>query len=246
MKLTNATWEERNSGLKTCEILFEKGDTIEDFRFFNFKDDFKYFVAKVSSENIKLVHYLEECGFRYIETQFNISVATEELEKIDKKWLKIIEGTDYIKMTRENDLADILSNVGAGLFENDRISLDDNLGKVVSALRYTNWIKDLFKDKKSELFYLTKQSKKVGFFVIQKHSKYTINSVIAGIFKPYQGQGLSVALIYYYLKLASVKGVKQSVTSFSSNNLSMLNTFTKVVSFKVLNVYYVLNKKLEN
>jgi len=245
MKLTNAFWEERNSGLTTCEIVFEKEDSIDDYLSMKIDDSYKYSVVKVSSDNINLVHNLEELGYRYVESQFNISVETSELQKIDKKWMKVITDTGYKKVENRNDLEEILLNVGSGMFEKDRISLDDMLGKEISSLRYTNWIKDLYSDKNTEIFYLLKNSCKAGFFVIQKDSITTIHSVIAGIFKPYQGHGLSAALIYYYLKLAAIMNAKHAITSISSNNLSMLNTFTKTVSFKVLNVYYVLKRLID-
>jgi hypothetical protein len=246
MKLINASWEERNSGLKTCEIVFEKGDSIDDYLSAKVEESYRYSVVKVPSDNINLVHNLEEVGYKYIESQFNISVATSELGKMDEKWMKVIKNTNYKKVENRNDLEIILLNIAAGLFEKDRISLDENLGKEISSLRYTNWIKDLYKNKNAEIFYLLENNRKAGFFVIQKDSVNTNYSVIAGIFEPYQGRGLSVALIYYYLKLASVIGAKQTITSFSSNNLSMLNTFTRTVSFKVLNVFYVLKKIVEN
>jgi hypothetical protein len=246
MKLINASWEERNSGLKTCEIVFEKGDSIDDYLSAKVEESYRYSVVKVPSDNINLVHNLEEVGYRYVESQFKVSVATSELEKIDKKWMKIIKDTGYMKVTSENDLDEILLNISSGMFDKDRISLDNKLGMVISSLRYANWIKDLYVNKNAKIFYLIKNGNKIGFFVIQQDSMSTIHSVIAGIFKPFQGHGLSVALIYYYLKLASIMGAKQSITSFSSNNLPMLNTFSKTVSFKVLNVYYVLRRIIEH
>jgi GNAT superfamily N-acetyltransferase len=242
MKLINAFWEERNTGLKTCEIVFEKEDSINDYLVAKVEDNYRYSVVKIPSNCIKLVNNLEELGYRYIETQFNISVASTEIERIDKKWLRVIKGTGFKRLENKNDLEVILSNVGTGMFDNDRITLDENLGKDILNLRYTNWIKDLNKDENTEIFYLTKYSKNVGFFIIQKNSENILHSIIAGIFKDYQGHGLSFALIYYYLKLARERNAKSVYTSFSSNNLLMLNTFTKTVPFKTIQILYVLRK----
>jgi len=245
MKLTNATWEERNSGLTTCEIIFEKGDSIDDYLAAKVEDNYRYSVVKIPSVCINLVNNLEELGYRFIETQFNISVNTTEIDRIDKKWLRVIKGTGINRLENKNDLDFILFNVGTGMFCNDRITLDEGLGKDISTLRYTNWIKDLNEDENTEIFYLTKDSKRAGFFIIQKDSENILHSVIAGIFNDFQGHGLSAALIYYYLILARERNAKSVYTSISSNNLLMLNTFTKTVPFKTCQIFYVFRKHIK-
>lgn len=245
MKLINAFWELRNSGLTTCEIVFEEGDSFEDYLKSNIEKDFKYCVVKIPSDNLNLLHNLEENGYRFIETQFNIRVAPSELAKIDLKWARVIEGTGYQKLTNIDELDIILTNIGDGMFNSDRIYLDEKLGRETSIKRYTNWIKDLYKETDTEIFFLTKNDNKVGFFTIHNNSKNSIQSVIAGIFNQYQGHGLSIALVYYYLKIASEREVKYVFTSFSSNNIGMLNTFTKTVSFKTVCVQYVLRKLID-
>lgn len=245
MKIIDAYWETRNSGLITCEIVFDAKDSIEDYLAANIEKNFKYSVAKVPSDNLKLLHNLEELGYEFIETQFNICVATTEVNKIDKKWFRIIDQTGYQKIKNDQDLDIIISNILGGMFNSDRVFLDEKLGKDTSAIRYVNWIKDLYNDTNSEIFYLKKQDNNAGFFIIRKDSKERMDSVIAGIFNKYQGHGLSVALIYYYLKLALERNAKYVFTSFSSNNKAMLNSFTKSVSFKTLGIFYVLRKLID-
>lgn len=245
MKIIDAYWEKRNIGLKTCEIIFEEKDSIDDYMAANIEKNFRYSVAKIPSANLNILHKLEDIGYKFIETQFNICVATTELDKLYKKWIRIIDGTHYQRLQNSKDLEIILSNVSAGMFNTDRISLDEKLGKETSAERYNNWIKDLYKDRDTEIFYLTKQGNRAGFFVLRKDSKNCFTSVIAGVFNEYQGHGLSVAIIYYYLKLALERDAKYVFTSFSSNNMGMLNSFTKTVSFKTIRVFYVLRKLID-
>jgi hypothetical protein len=242
MKLINAYWEIRNSGLTTCEIVFEKDDSIDDYLAANVEKSFQYSIVKIPPDNLKLVHYFEDIGYKYIETQFNVCVATSELEKIDKKWERVLEDTVCQQLRNEEELDIILSNIREGMFDRDRVSLDEKLGKETSALRYNNWIMDLYRDANTKVYYLIKRGEKVGFFIIREGTDKYIHSVIAGIFNNYKGQGLSVTLIYYYLKLATERKAKNVYTSFSSNNIGMLNTFTKTVSFKTLSIYYVLRK----
>jgi hypothetical protein len=242
MKVIDAFWEVRNSGLTTCEILFGKDDTFNDYLSAGIEEKFKYSVAKIPSDNLTLLHKLEGIGYNYIETQFNICVATSEISQLHNKWNKVIANTDYVRVTKFDDLEIILSNLNDGMFDNDRISRDEKLGKRTSALRYINWIKDLFADANTEIFYLLKHEKKVGFFIVRNGLNNCIYSIIAGVFNKYQGMGYSIAIIYYYLKIAEAKNVRNVFTSFSSNNKPMLNTFTRTVSFKTLNVLYVLRR----
>lgn len=242
MKILDAYWELRNSGLTTCEILFEKGDSFDDYPGAEIEKRFRYSVAKIPSENLTLLHKLEAIGYNYIETQFNICVAASEIGRIDKKWNKIIDETDYRKVTNADQLEIILSNINTGLFHYDRISLDEKLGREKSAVRYCNWIQDLYSDSATEIFCLLKHGNTAGFFIIRDGLNNSIHSIIAGVFNKYQGQGLSVAVIYFYLKLAKERNAKNVFTSFSSNNIAMLNSFTKTVSFKTLKIYYVLRR----
>lgn len=109
-----------------------------------------------------------------------------------------------------------------------------------------NWIIDIYEKNEAEIFLLEKNLLKTGFFILKKVKKDVYHSIIAGIFNEYQGQGLSIALIYYYLKIAIDRNARSVITSFSSNNQKMFNTFTKTVSFKTLNISYVLRKIVES
>jgi len=246
MKVIDAFWEIRNSGLTTCEIFFEKGDLFSDYLVAGIEQKFKYSVVKIPSDNLTLLHKLEDFGYNYIETQFNICVATSEYDRLDKKWNRIIKNTGIEKANSLDDIEIILSNIQSGMFQCDRISLDNKLGKETSAKRYINWIKDLSEESGTEIYYLLKCRKKVGFFIIHDRLNNSLDSVMAGVFNEYQGQGLSVAIIYFYLKLAKARNARNVFTSFSSNNMPMLNSFTKTVSFKTLNVFYVLRKVIDS
>lgn len=242
MRLVNATWEEKNTGMRTCEIVFNPEDTIKDYLAARVEDQFNYFVVKIPNGNLKLIHDLEDIGFRYMEMQFCISVDSGEIDKIDKRWERIIKETSCKRLYSNEDLEILLNQISSGMFTNDRISLDEKLGEKISSLRYSNWIKDLFYKNNCEIYFLIKNKSRTGFFVVRKESESIMNSVIAGIFNEFKGHGLSVALIYHYLKLAIIRDAKLVTTSFSSNNLQMLNTFTRTVAFRTTNVYYVLRK----
>ncbi len=247
MKVINAIWEKKNTGFKTCELEFNSEDTINDYLNNNIEKDYEFIVAKVPANNIVMVHQLEDSGYKFMETQFTISsVAKQEVDKIDQKWGKALTGTGYKKIDNKDDLEFLLTNILEGMFTYDRISLDERFGKEISAWRYINWIRDMFEDNKYEIFMLEKNSSKVGFFITNEVDKNVLQSTMGGIFNKYQGQGLSIAMIYYCLHIAVDRNIRNVIASFSSNNQNMLNTFTKTVSFKTLKINYVLRKVIES
>jgi len=244
MKKINAFWEERNIGLKTCELIFNCSDTIEDYFNSFVEENYNYIVAKVPKYNLNLVHELETVGFHFMETQFNISVATKELIKINRNWDNILSKTSYKKLESEKELDFLKLKISEGLFKEDRISVDERFGEDVSRKRYVNWISDIYSENKAEIYLLKKYNSLAGFFVIKAIDYRIYEAVIAGIFKEYQDQGLPLALIYFYLKIASERNGENVITSFSSNNVKMFNSFTKIVSFKILEILYVLRRIL--
>jgi len=245
MKVINATWDQVNTGLKTCELIFEENETLYDYLKSSVEHNYEYHVVKVPSKNIKLVHDLEDLGYRFMETQFSIIVNAEEFDKFDKRWMRIITRTSYTKIEDKDEFNILLQNIGEDMFRTDRISLDENLGKKISKLRYVNWLTDLFERKEAEIFFLNRDNERAGFFVLRRIEQDFLQSIIAGVFNKYQGKGLSVALIYYYLKYARDYDAKSILTSFSSNNSLMMNTFTKTIAFKTNKIYYVLRKMIK-
>jgi len=245
MKVINATWDQVNTGLKTCEIVFEKNDTFQTYLDAYIEGDYQFSVVKVPVGDLELVHQLEDLEYRFMETQFSIMVNTDEFDKFDKRWMRVITRTSYTKIEDKDEFNILLQNIGEDMFRTDRISLDENLGKKISKLRYVNWLTDLFEKKEAEIFFLNRDNERAGFFVLRRIEKDFLQSVIAGVFNKYQRKALSVALIYYYLKYARDYGAKSILTSFSSNNSLMMNTFTKTIAFKINKIYYVLRKMIK-
>jgi len=242
MREINAFWEERNTGLKTCELIFDPSDKIVDYKNSLFENNYEYIVAKIPIQNIILVHELEDIGFRFMETQLNISVETQEIEQIKRKWRRFLSNTSYKKLESKNEIELLTHKIKDGMFKDDRISIDEKLADDISSTRYINWITDIYEKKSADIFLIKKYSSFAGFFVIKRADHRTYQALIAGIFKEYQGQGLPLALFYYYLKIASEKNGINVITSFSSNNLKMFNSFTRTISFKILEIFYVLRK----
>jgi hypothetical protein len=242
MIITNAIWEKHNIGLKTCEITFSATDNIDDYIQSKVEKDFEYIVAKAPAGRLSLIHDLENRGFRYLENQLQIAVNPQEINRIDKKWNRVLNGMNCKKITSEDDFKLLFDNINKGMFDSDRVTLDPLLGRKASASRYSNWLNDLRTEKETEIYFLMKNKKKIGFFIFKNNPKKSIHCVLAGLFDNYKGRGNALAIIYLYLKLASEKGVKTLISAISTNNKGIMNLLTNLISFKVQGIYIVLRK----
>ena len=76
MKIVHATWEKRNFGRDAYEVTLDRKDmddvsavigTLSDARF-----NETYVCVKLPVGNLKIVHALEDLGFRFLETQLSL------------------------------------------------------------------------------------------------------------------------------------------------------------------------------
>lgn len=242
MKITNATWDQDITGIKTCEIIFEKGDNIENYLKAGIENEFRYSIVKVPVGELKIVHCLEEFGYRYLENQLTLSFKTEQLERIDKKWMRLLNGFNYKLAENQNDINSIIKQVGNNMFNTDRYSLDPYWGDTISSKRYMNWINYLFRDKTVRVYIMVKRNKEVGFFTVKKEKNNIFSCPIAGIYNQFKFSGFIFVLVFYILEISRDMGADQFITSISSNNQNLLSSFSKIFNFKVNETSIVLRK----
>jgi hypothetical protein len=242
MIITDAFWEKRNTGLKTCEITFSTADSFDDYIKSNVENEFEYIIARIPAGSTSLIHAFEGTGYKYLENQFQISVDPQEIYRMDSKWQRMLNGINCRKIAGINELRQLLMKISPGMFNTDRVFLDPLLGKKVSILRYRNWLKDLHTSNSAEIYLLLKDEKEIGFFVLENSPGNIIHCTLAGLYNEFKGHGNAIAIIYLYLKIACEKGASSLKTSISSNNRQVINLFASLISFKVQKVYVILRK----
>ena len=241
MRLTNAFWEERNLGLKSCEIVFEKGEILNKNDLKRITNEFQYIVAKVHEGDIKLVHELESDGFRYIENKYRYSADPQRFIDFDKKYLNHYSDVYCQRVYDADNFGIIRKNIYNHLFEYDRITLDPLFNENISSFRHAYWVEDLFQKKNVETYLLKKSDKNFGFFIFEKTDhKYFIP--MAGIFEEFQKTGLAFFLIYFPFKVAWENGSKSVEAVFTSNNISIINLIARTTKFQIIESYILLRK----
>ena len=222
MKITNATWEKRNFGMDAYEISIEKKDMrdyqevlkkIDEQNFHN-----AYVVIKMPTGNLKLLHALEDKGYRFLETQLSMVNHFEPIESESNMLALDIknECTVEIAPKKIEEWDKVINKITPGMFDTDRVSLDPALGNDMACKRYKNWCRDLFDNPTSEMCVQKIGSDIYGFSVSIKNEKTgVIDYVLGGMFEKYKDyldnydnevntQGLTCRFSFLIMSLSSI------------------------------------------
>lgn len=245
MQVINALWDEKISSYKTCEIIFGKTDSFQSYLDAEIEKEYKFSVAKIPVGNLKLVHSMEDIGYRYLENQLQLSFGVDQLEFIKTKWFRLFNGFSCRLLTTRDELTCVTDQVSDKMFEADRYSQDPFWKYDLSSRRYVTWIYELFENSTVRFYSMIKNGTEVGFFAIKSESEKTNSCPIAGIYNKYKFSGYIFVLVHDILTISRDDGVNKFETSISSNNNNLLSSFSKIFNFKVNNVYIVLRKVIK-
>jgi hypothetical protein len=242
MNITEASWDEKITGLKQCEIVFEESDTFTTYLDAEIERNFKFSVVKIHIGNLKLVHQLEDFGYRYLENQLVLSFNVEQLSHINSIWNRLFNGFSYKFLSSKDELANVTNQVSKNMFEADRYSQDPFWPNDLSSRRYVNWINELFDLSQIKFYTMINNGKEVGFFAIKRESQKVNSCPIAGIYNKYKFSGYIFILVWDILVISRDMGAKKFFTSISSNNRNLLSAFSKIFNFRVDDTFIVLRK----
>lgn len=241
MKIVEAVWEKRNLGMDAYEISLTKKDLADVDNVLNFlrQQNFQncYVVIKLPVGNLKILHALEDEGYRFMETQFEMKDYFQPYEDDDIiKELKNSCVREVVPKTREA-WEEIISRITPGMFDTDRISLDQNFGPEVACKRYQNWCRDLFDNPDSYMWILKSNDDIVSFSVcIYNRQKEQDEGVIGGVFENQKGNGFGLLQAVHQCDF-----VHPTRTTVSSNNLTVLKIYQKYGTI-IIGEKYVLSR----
>lgn len=243
MEIREAFWEKRNLDLDTLEIDFEVIDEYNN-DLANMLSRYKHIVAKTPGGDIKLLHRLENEGFRFMETQICFSKKLDLNYKTPENFKRVSERISAKPVMTELELDSILNEINKGVFETDRIALDMFFGIESAARRYRNWITDEFKNNNSRLFELVFGKNNIGFFLIKNINEVKASIVLGGIYNAYKNFGLGFSFIEKAIEISLSEGKTSLIAKVSSNNLPILKLYS-VFGFSIFDVSYVLRRIIE-
>ena len=124
MKISDCFWEERNLGVKTAEIIFEKDELIISEKLLEVESLCDYIVIKSPISRFDISHAL--CGFNYSFVEVQITLEKNlTLSDLDGEMGSLFD----IKLANtDEDIRFVESKINEGLFSTDRIALDSSFG----------------------------------------------------------------------------------------------------------------------
>lgn len=246
MNIVHAIWEKRNLGLDAWEVSLGEQDAADISATLAALRDSKYAGAyvcvKLPVGCIKLLHALEDEGFRFMETQLHLkdSFKPDDVKKSLTAAGICVESVEVPKTVAH--WREVIERITPGMFETDRIAMDPLFGPEVACVRYKNWCMDLFSDERSRLMVYTAGGHEVAFNLqlYDERRKYN-KGLLGGVFSPYKDSGFGAAIV---LDEEGRNRYGSRKTSVSSNNPAVVKLH-QVCGRIIYGMSYVLRKKYD-
>jgi len=242
MKVIDCTWEVKNLNKKTVEISVGKEDIFSRDLIKQSISNYEYAVVKVPMDIPAFNIGLSDMGFVCLETQMNVGISLHDFDF--SKVAHLYSDTSYEPIDNDGDFMQAVSNLRPGMFSTDRISLDPKFGEDIACQRYINWLTSEYESKRSQLVKVIYKNEHIGFMLIKTDGD-TIDLILNGLYKQYQGKGLGIltpASPMMYIKKNSLN-IAHEVTSISSNNIPVVKLYNRL-NFQLLQQTYVFVKHI--
>lgn len=187
--------------------------------------------CKVPIHDIVRIHYLEEAGFRFMETQFHIVRKIQEKFSIKSD----IECSPY----QEGDLPKIIE-IAKTTFDTDRYSIDPYIGREIAGQRYANWILNSINNKENILLKYSLENEIIGFHLIKVSGKIA-HALLGGVREDYKSSGAGVFINLLLNNYLYSMGLKSIDTYISAANIGIFN-IDIYMQYKIKDVTAVLRK----
>lgn len=217
MQVIDAVWEKRNLGVSTSEIMIDiKDDLYEVKRFLSEFED-EYIVLKVPSVRADITNMASLYRFVFIEDMVTLSSNLQEIRR-NPLQKRLYDSVQVEKMKKE-DMDELLDEVGKGMFDADRISLDPFFSSEQAGIRYVNWIQDEL-DKQTEFLKYVYKGEMAGFLSIREIDGGNYTAPLGGFYRKSRNTGLgTVVKVPEEVKKRGGRSVR---TGVSSNNPAQL------------------------
>lgn len=228
MQFADATWENRNLNVKTCEISFGFEDcalTKENMKHFLeecLSHEYEYIVFKTQFIDERILYITKYFGFEYIENQIELSLDKNEYYK--SKCFLNYENSSFSCHIVDDDrlFSTITKEIEKGIYKTDRISIDPYFGVSVSNRRYSNWANDIFLKSNGIAWLVCSKDIPIGYEIGIGRDN-TFDMLLSGLFLSFQKRGIGKIWQKSFLNeiFNSYDVVK---TTVSSNNIAVIKT----------------------
>ncbi|WP_028242286.1 GNAT family N-acetyltransferase [Pseudobutyrivibrio ruminis] len=237
-------WERQNIGVTAVEYRLDSCDRAETVLENIRNDIFQYKVCRVPVNSMKMCYALQNEGFLYAESQFELEANLKQLS-LDPILERFITSMDCHPAS-DKEIHEIEQMIRKGIFITDKIALDPFFSVEKSANRYANWFLQEVNTKNASPYIVSLDGEKIGFFAISfdTNNGRDADSFLAGLFDA-NNKGFGVATIYFPMAVAKNSNKKKIQARVSSNNIDSLKTHLEL-GYKIKNINYIYIKHEEN
>jgi len=242
MKIVDAVWEERNMGISSTEVILESGDTVADLKQLN-KISSNYQVVRCPITKTDLMFGLEKHEFKFIEAMIYLHYDLRNpIIELKGPAQRIVESTSCSLMD-ETDIEELFSQIRAGIFKNDRVSLDLEFTNEQATNRYIGWIKDEI-TRGAFVYKCFISNENYGFFTLFRDDDNFVHFALNGVYKEYENSGIGLSLFFHMIneaKKIGCKALKGNGIAISTNNINSLKICISM-GFCIKNIMYIYIK----
>jgi hypothetical protein len=219
MKVVNATWEQRNLGVRAIEIELEKWDKPDAISGICQNFGSGYIVARVPVGAPELILELQRIGFVFSETMFYCSHfgGGFELNSVQNRLFT----RAFSRKMSSAGIEDLFTEIRSGVFSTDRISLDSKFGVAMANRRYCYWIQDEI-SRGANVYSAHIDGLEIGFFALKKNKIGESFLFLSGLFRKYNSSGLGFCPHFLGILQGLNNGERRVRLAVSSNNKGAL------------------------
>lgn len=240
MKTIEATWEERNVGVRCFEVEIEKFDQVKDVVNLLRQRNEKYFVAKVLAGRVDILLALQNEGFKFIETNFQIAIDLRKKPAPPAVCANLLTNASY-HIADGSEVKKVIEEIARGdIFSTDKVALDPFFSQALAGRRYALWAKDVMDSGKAKMIITEYNGESIGFNILINKGTY-FDGFLGGLFKNYLNSGFGFANVYAAVNSARDLGAKKMISGVSSNNFQMMKLHL-LFGLKIKRITYILIK----
>jgi ribosomal protein S18 acetylase RimI-like enzyme len=196
-----------------------------------------YVSCKVPLEDLAGIHFLEKAGFNLIECQIRSTI------KLRRPYDVSAFPYDFQKITREEDLSDVLDIAGA-TFVHDRVSLDPCIAPGIAGARYREYVLNSFRSPDEAVYRLVDQltDQVVAFKTHRYLGAGEVLLLLGGVHPDFKNLGLGPVNGFFEFNELMRMGVRRCTTHISAGNYPIFNLEIARLGFRVVCTFAVLRK----
>ncbi|MGN0909442.1 MAG: hypothetical protein ACI4NA_07445 [Succinivibrio sp.] len=230
MKVVNATWDEESLGVRTAEVSIGQGDSLEEIGSALRKAEasYRYLAVKLPSTRADACFLLSDLGYTFVEDMIFLEHDLHEIRRtpLEQRFYDSVK----VERMQEEDFRKLLSEIDAGSFSFDRVSIDPYFSKEASARRFHHWLMDE-KGRGAILMKASYKGEMSGFFTIRDTGDGVYSSALGGTFMKFRHTGIGIN--NQTPEIVKRLGGRKLVIGVSTNNMSQIRAVVRSGFFPI-------------